>query len=177
MRSPVGLRQSRCDLEKEIYDNILKIRVKDFNLNISNPNDYACARLCCMSRCFTVKSAKLVIETFKKLSVETKLVLIQELNNTGLNARGILFYYLPAFLVNILNFEQITLKRGLEMLADLCLMVIIQIEDPNQKGIYTLNIRELADVIAKRPIDIKDLRIKEINESEGIIIFDKVSKY
>ncbi len=89
--------------EEETYDSFLSKKAQDYSLPFNTDKEKAIVRLGVMSRAYTPKDASEVIKAFSNLSLEEQQNLLDGLSRDGINKKGVLLYYSPAFIQNAIN--------------------------------------------------------------------------
>jgi len=143
--------------ETAAYDAYLAARASRLELKITNNEMRAVVRLCCNARLYSPQDAQLVLDTFNRLPAACKTILTEELNVSGMdNKKGILLYYAPQTLVNLITNKSgeakaLGLTRGFEVLARLYMEARIHLKEQNSPGIYPLFIAPVSTAAAKDP--------------------------
>ena len=98
-----SIRENVLNGEKEIYDSLLQKKAQDYNLPMNSDYEKAIVRLALMSRAYTPKDAQEIKEAFSQLSKDEQQNLVEGLSKDGISNKGILLYYSPAFIQNMIN--------------------------------------------------------------------------
>ena len=103
MQGIESVKENALKGELETYDSFLSKKAQDYNLPISTKEEKAIVRLAIMSRAATPKDALQILDAFQNLSVEEQKNLLNGLAKDGISENGILLYYSPAFIQNMIN--------------------------------------------------------------------------
>jgi hypothetical protein len=168
----------------EVHDHYLRQRAYVLNLNIENPEEKALTRICCMLRASDPAEATKVRKTWEDLPNNTREILVQELNRTGVNdGFATLLYYSPATLANAQaayvtagdkNAFAKGLADGLTALARTYQEAAITIRERQGNGVYTVMVSALANA-AKTPGELNqaEITLRAVGEDAEVIIQKK----
>lgn len=152
---------NKGDSLETVYNNYLKIRAERLGLDIGNPTESAVTRACCMFRIFNRPEASEVLEVFRSLPENIRLILERELVRNGTSdGWAILPYYGPAFLTNLRtayakmqNPEPLktAARTGLETLARVFQLGRIALRKREGNGVYIINLADVAKAALSAP--------------------------
>ncbi|MBQ8847410.1 MAG: dual specificity protein phosphatase family protein [Candidatus Gastranaerophilales bacterium] len=136
----------------ETYDDFLNKKASDYNLSIDSPEEKSLVRLAILSRAYTPNDAQEVIEAFSKLNKEEQYDLLKGLSKDGINQKGVLLYYAPAFIQNAINAMP---DNKIEMLAK-AYKIMSRIYKNNKvfgddEKVHIVSLANIANAIRKEP--------------------------
>ena len=145
---------------KEVYDYYLSQRAQTLGFDISVPKDKALTRICCMLRVSDSNRATQVQKAFDGLPENTRALLEQQLNRSGVDdGFATLVYYAPAILVNAQAahgkaesadpFES-ALHEGLTTIARIYSGAAVALKNRPGSGVFTVMAASAAEA-AKTP--------------------------
>ncbi len=154
--------------EVAVYNEFMKAKAEAIGLGFETPKDKAVAKLAVLSRAGTEAEAKTVQKVFEVLPAESKEILTDHLNRTGVDNKGILVYYAPAFLQNlkgaIKEQPEQALTKGFTVLSDIYKQADKMAD--KEKGVFTVLISDVARVAKENPAQL----------STGKIVFNMVGE-
>lgn len=169
---------ARGESEVDVYNGFIKSKAKAIDLQFKTPQDKAIAKLAVLSRAGTPEEGQTVKQAFNQLSQENREVLTSNLNKTGIDDRGTLLYYAPAFIQNLKGASKeepvAVLSKGFSILADIYKKAD-EITDKTQ-GVFTVLISDVAKIAKESPERLlpQDISLRPVGENaEAVVIESK----
>lgn len=138
--------------EKEIYTAFLQMKANDLNMPLETEEDAAMIRLAVMSRAYTPDDATLIYDAFESLDSKTQKDLIDGLKADGIEEKGVLLYYAPAFIQNALTSgiedKKEILAKAFEIMSKLYASTDLASENENIK---IISLSDVATAIKQMP--------------------------
>ncbi|MEI8390560.1 MAG: hypothetical protein WCG23_11840 [bacterium] len=167
-------RLSNGESEATVYNSFMQAKAEALQMPFDTPKDKALAKLAVLSRAGSTGEAKTIRNVFESLSDEHQKTLTTHLNRTGIEDKGILLYYAPAFLQNLKGAlkeqpEQ-ALQKGFSTLAELYQRADKMADKP--KGVFTVLISDIAKTAKEAPEKLlpENISLKPVGDNAEAII-------
>lgn len=175
----------------EVYDSYLRERALSQGLPFDSVNaeERAVVRLACLARVFDPAGGSEVLAAWTQLDVETRDVLRDHLNRTGIDDQhfpAFLLYYSPAFMESCRRNKQVGLIQGMTFMSKIFLAAQAAFAPNSEERIdrpvvVTIHIAVAAEVVTKNMIPLNRAVVSIIKSkgarqlSEGTLQVDSVS--
>lgn len=160
--------------EIEVYNSFMKAKADALQMAFKTPEDKAILKLTILSKMDNLQDASTVKKAFDVLPEEQREILTDHLNRNGIEDKGVLVYYAPAFVQNLKGAlkeqpEQ-ALTKGFSILVDVYKKADAMTD--KSKGVFTVLISDVARVAKENPSQLTAERIalKPIGENAEAIV-------
>ena len=151
---------------------------KDNNLydNLDNETKYVITRLSCLFRFEDAASITNLIYAYNSLPANVKEIIKYHFEQNGINDRGFLLYYLPAFVSNFYKNTK-DIKKILLYLANFYHKSFIEYKN-DKNWTYTIFLTDIVNLVneTKWQIDWYNFMVKKINKTESKVMFKEIAR-